>query len=567
MIRKNGKFFLIILLITLNALVLSNTGVFLASGIYGQTTTNQSKTIVVKDNRELNSSIYPNYQDSYNREGNINFENCCRTINDNNYMSLNDINDWVDLSGTRSYGENIPYEETMGLWDGDASNMAQFLREFSTPIENLTLNIKISLEDEFHIYFYDSSTVFFHLKFDSNNIYYYTTLSSSSDIGDYVDNQYYNMRIIVDNTNYKIDIYLESQQIYYGNMRDSYHATSCSMINLQSGITPKNYYTKIGLIREYQSLMVPLSDFTKTENDGISYYYSNVGNYSNVITLEDKSTVNSIDMIHYFSSAQTIGTIELYAGTNGTQFRIMVGGASLLVYFTTTNIVYYNGSTQVILMSYNPNQLYHIRIEFDCNTDKGSVWINGIQKVNNLSFYLTATSFSYIQFKSYNPVYSKSYIKNIGYSWNDYTPRQMLFEDTSSSTGIVESGINYQGYNDLYYFEDNDVSNFKRITYYPNSISFFELTFLLYYSNQFKLNIIHDSTYIFTFKWYHNEFLYYNGSEYIPIVSNLDYPNFHIFSIKFARANVSFYVDNEFKLRTEANRYSFSTINKFAFNT
>ncbi|MGQ4876457.1 MAG: hypothetical protein ACP6IY_20530, partial [Promethearchaeia archaeon] len=32
-------------------------------------------------------------------------------------------------------------------------------------------------------------------------------------------------------------------------------------------------------------------------------------------------------------------------------------------------------------------------------------------------------------------------------------------------------------------------------------------------------------------------------------------------------ANVSFYVDNEFKLRTEANRYSFSTINKFAFNT
>ncbi|MFX0006167.1 MAG: hypothetical protein ACFFAV_05495 [Candidatus Hermodarchaeota archaeon] len=82
---------------------------------------------------------------------------------------------------------------------------------------------------------------------------------------------------------------------------------------------------------------------------------------------------------------------------------------------------YCDGASQNI-QDYTPNTWYHIKLEFNCDTDKINVSVNGVQKITNGNFWNPVNNIGGIEFYSGGAggVDYNFYIDAIGFSWDPY---------------------------------------------------------------------------------------------------------------------------------------------------
>ncbi|KKM88131.1 hypothetical protein LCGC14_1261810, partial [marine sediment metagenome] len=126
------------------------------------------------------------------------------------------------------------------------------------------------------------------------------------------------------------------------------------------------------------------------------------------------------------SNSQTTGTIELYAKTVvvAPQIRLREGGGSFAVVvkvYSGSIRAYYGdgagGSTyQSVVVDSN---FQHIKIKFDTITDRQSVWINGINLIDNVPFDYDARVDVLDSYSMYASAGFEFYLDAISYSWDD----------------------------------------------------------------------------------------------------------------------------------------------------
>jgi len=144
---------------------------------------------------------------------------------------------------------------------------------------------------------------------------------------------------------------------------------------------------------------------------------------------------------------------------NKTQIRVYYGNGA--------------GGTITVPVAIVEDAWFHIKVQFDCATDKQSVWINGVLEVDNENFEDddTPDSFRYIQI--YNPGACEGYIDAIGYSWDtDYNigdNREVKFHDPYNKEEITDI-IEYPTITpilDKYYMGNITIRDFEGALFSP----------------------------------------------------------------------------------------------------
>jgi len=162
---------------------------------------------------------------------------------------------------------------------------------------------------------------------------------------------------------------------------------------------------------------------------------------------------------HNFSSIQTSGTIEFFHeykdnGVGSHYFEVFDDSDNFIVmvrFYLPTNIFrVYHGATFTDVSTV-ADTWYHIKIDFDCDSDTQSVWLNGESVVSDVPFYssITCTTADYaeILFGGGDGLNSlEGYFDAYGFSWDaKYNIGDNLNEGLLLS---YESSINldWQGY-------------------------------------------------------------------------------------------------------------------------
>ncbi len=176
--------------------------------------------------------------------------------------------------------------------------------------------------------------------------------------------------------------------------------------------------------------------------------------HSKVIELFDNSSGGIVMMQN--SISRVSGTVEFWVQANfllNTQFNLILEQS-----FSEENINFiirrdvgtnWIGLYTIFTESFSPNTWYHVRLEFNCTTDKVSYWLDGNYK-GEFDFNVAATSINNVRVQTSGPfAYAdcRVWVDAIDYSWSlgYYTNRNM---DNSS--------VNYLG---EYSFLDDPVGN------------------------------------------------------------------------------------------------------------
>jgi len=171
-------------------------------------------------------------------------------------------------------------------------------------------------------------------------------------------------------------------------------------------------------------------------------------NHKSVLNISSTGSYNYI--INEFEG-QVSGIVELWANNpegNYKTIRLTSGGTVLVYIRLYTDRIwsyYYDGSNTYIETFLDMSLYHHIKIEFDCNTNIQSVWIDGILQFSDKSFYINNEA------DTINRLHCEIYVSDnwfiidaIGYSW-----------DTTSHEGLgYEEGWNTNSHDILPFLDE-----------------------------------------------------------------------------------------------------------------
>jgi hypothetical protein len=109
------------------------------------------------------------------------------------------------------------------------------------------------------------------------------------------------------------------------------------------------------------------------------------------LVLTDTSSTERWKLYDYYFSNQKMGTVEFYFSTSdptkSNSFYFMDAGSNdcILLQMREHKLTYYNGTAHTDIMPLFPDVWYHIKIEFDCDTD-WHLWVDGISMDNGAGY-------------------------------------------------------------------------------------------------------------------------------------------------------------------------------------
>jgi len=148
--------------------------------------------------------------------------------------------------------------------------------------------------------------------------------------------------------------------------------------------------------------------------------------HDKVLNLTDNSGTYLPRIKQDFSSSQVAGSIEFYMRTNNVaQYSIISlfgsGEEKIRIAFRSSQIQYLETAWTTLIYTALNDVWYHIRIEFDCTTDKMDIFVDGKKEASNDDFFNVATNLEEIIIETLEGGSGYSfYIDAIGYNWESY---------------------------------------------------------------------------------------------------------------------------------------------------
>lgn len=172
---------------------------------------------------------------------------------------------------------------------------------------------------------------------------------------------------------------------------------------------------------------------------------SEYGEREDILDCFDNSAITyphrQFDIFNLFGADIVSGTIELWVRTtdatkDGIRIYLYdgeVGLTQLGIHDTTQQW----GYDDVDLGLVASNQWYHIRIDFDCTTDKVDIYIDGTKKINQEDFtYAVSNHVDRIRLLSIGDFVGHTYYDAIGYSWDtSYNVGDNLLPQSNGGNG------------------------------------------------------------------------------------------------------------------------------------
>ncbi|MFX1566909.1 MAG: hypothetical protein ACFFCV_00920 [Promethearchaeota archaeon] len=161
------------------------------------------------------------------------------------------------------------------------------------------------------------------------------------------------------------------------------------------------------------------------EKGGTVNILSDIDGHNEVLELHDTSSTDMVEVYHNFADQNT-GTIELYVrcGDNTTRTKVFIYDGvetkAVYLYFDDNGWIRYYTTAPQDIMTYNMDQWYHLRIEWNCTAGEWHLWIDG-NKTNGAgyAFYGAPSAMDTIYFGTTGTDSNfYSYIDAIGYSWD-----------------------------------------------------------------------------------------------------------------------------------------------------
>ncbi|KKM91317.1 hypothetical protein LCGC14_1229740, partial [marine sediment metagenome] len=214
--------------------------------------------------------------------------------------------------------------------------------------------------------------------------------------------------------------------------------------------------------------------------DGGSVGYSSANviaeydGHRKVIKQIHSSEVGINTIIRSPTIAKTNGFVEFWLGmetgtTGYTQNNINVDGGGLLaimgLYPDQDRLYWYEGRAPGLVLrsvaGIARDQLHHIKISIEPDTDKFSMWVDGNKIVDNVDTYSTFNYFEEIQFQMASTVDGNQYIDAYSYDGNyligdNLHYNNFLGSETFEGYNITESG-DYYGTDSFDYNTESDV--------------------------------------------------------------------------------------------------------------
>jgi len=373
----------------------------------------------------------------------------------------------------------------------DGSNDVQFEQDFSPQTSGTVefwfyhsdnwKNVQFMLQD-------GSSTYGVRFKFDNEHIIYYDG-SAWNEITSFSGNQWYHIRIDFNCTTDTYDLYLDyvlilndgefdtplsSVSIFWGKcIENAVYKAYIDAIgyswdenynigdNILATSHPKGHYPATFSFEDDDIGSNP-NGWTVGESGGSINVIGEKGNHEHIVELKDTSGSDAVYMYDN-SMSQDKGEIEFWlnfddieyayffygydANDQNILFRLNSADDGKLEYRT-------GGGGPIEFFSYSTDTWYHLRLKFDSDTDKFSVWINGNLEINNKNFYENGGNLEKVRIYSAGGRTLTYYIDAIGYSWD---PNYDLGDNIyPSSTSSLTSTDVLSGYEE-YYLEIPDI--------------------------------------------------------------------------------------------------------------
>jgi hypothetical protein len=156
---------------------------------------------------------------------------------------------------------------------------------------------------------------------------------------------------------------------------------------------------------------------------------SSLGGHNKVLECWDQSASGYSNIYNYFSP-QTSGAVEWWWRQSGSgSGHVSIADGPILRWIYDGQLQYDDlGGISHNVKSVNPNQWYHHKIVFDCDTDTFDWYIDGILEVNDAEFRYSRSNLDYFRFYTWHDHTGYSfYIDAVGYSWD---PNYSIGENT-----------------------------------------------------------------------------------------------------------------------------------------
>ena len=198
-----------------------------------------------------------------------------------------------------------------------------------------------------------------------------------------------------------------------------------------------------------------LTVFTDTSDADCTIKIGDVDRHLDTIILEDKSVDTDRCTILNNFDTQTEGIVDFYGGTSTVEYNTVVfyhlkTGSSIIISIAIFEgeIQHNTGGSYVSIQDYNINQLYHISVDFNTNTDTYNLYVDR-EFMGNFSFYAGSSgidSFEVITFEfghNYN-----GYLDSLSYSWDGHEQFSNIITTTNIKSEESEY-IDYKVYGSL----------------------------------------------------------------------------------------------------------------------
>ena len=291
----------------------------------------------------------------------------------------------------------------------------------------------------------------YHLRFD---------FDCNSDTFDF----YMNKELLIDDGNFTNDVdsidnikflsynFNDYYEFYADAIGYSWDHTMATLETFDSADTD-NYYRDISSDFESEDLGdtgldINFIDEYDSGTNCSATIYDFGDDHSYIMNMSDYSTSFLVSARNIFSEQRTTGTIEYYIRllqTNKNVYYRIYGNdfaQRLYMYWASDgNLKYYNGTDFITIDSYSADTWYHIKIEFDCNTD-WHLWIDGVSMDSGSGYeYEGSPTYFYktYWFTSTAQEEVEVYIDAVGYSWDtEYTIGENLIYEPKVPSGWSE---------------------------------------------------------------------------------------------------------------------------------
>jgi hypothetical protein len=284
---------------------------------------------------------------------------------------------------------------------------------------------------------------------------------------------------------------------------------------------------------------ITIPAFIKKQNE--------VLNYKNVINMSDNTGVARVD---YSFTPVTNGNVEYYHATKDktkafSLFYIIGDLDSIITIgfgLNTGKISYVNSvNSYVAIKDINDNEFYHIRVNFNCLTDKVNVYVNNVLLMSNINFRFNNSNALKIRLLEGGLDISNSYYSAIANSFeSNYFLNMNQLENTTINvetfyySAIHKSLFNFVNISNAKVFRHVGLTQTKVLTN-PTLLGFKTDNYFIVYH---KINFSVSSSEQLNLQFFQYDFdtnvysdliqIFSLNTEYIEIIS---YPNTGLFNL------------------------------------